>query len=154
MNTLISYLNWNVVTAALAVIGILIVALLAFRTFGGTVRGRRGARLAISEYHEVDKTRRLVLIRRDEVEHLLLIGGAQDVVIETGIGLEEAEEQAVYRPRTPASDPILAAPARRTEDTLRRDEGEAASPPVPPRQAPAAAGLWRQVAAEAQAGRP
>lgn len=86
MDTLTSYLNWNILTAALAVIGLLLIALLAFRAIGGTVRGRRGARLAISEYHEIDKTRRLVLVRRDGIEHLLMIGGAQDLVISPASG--------------------------------------------------------------------
>jgi hypothetical protein len=69
--------------------GALIAALLLFvllKLFGGGVRGRRGSRLGISEYYEIDKSRRLVLVRRDDMEHLLLIGGNEDVVIETDIG--------------------------------------------------------------------
>jgi Flagellar biosynthesis protein, FliO len=74
------------------VIGILVVTVLAiiglmvYRALNKRIRGRRGSRLAISEYHEVDQTRRLVLVRRDGVEHLLLIGGGQDIVVESGIG--------------------------------------------------------------------
>jgi hypothetical protein len=140
MDTLTSYLNWNIVTAALAVIGLLIAVLLAFRAFSGTVRGRRGARLAISEYHEVDKTRRLVLVRRDGIEHLLMIGGAQDLVIETGIGLADADvHDDAYLRRMPAGGPVLAPPPppRRVEEPpFRRDEEESMAPPVPLRPAP------------------
>lgn len=77
---------WNIIVIA----GILLMAALAIlvliKIFGGSVKGRKGSRLGISEYYEIDKTRRLVLVRRDDTEHLLLIGGAQDVVIEHGIG--------------------------------------------------------------------
>jgi hypothetical protein len=137
METLNSYLNWNVLTAALAVVVLLIIVLAAFRAFGGNVRGRRGARLAISEYHEIDKTRRLVLVRRDGVEHLLMIGGTQDLVIETGIGHAEADEHDdSYLLRPPVSGPALATPPprRNEEPPLRRDQDENA--PVPLRPAP------------------
>lgn len=52
--------------------------------FGGG-KGRRGSRLGIVEATVVDKRRRLVLIRRDAVEHLIMIGGPQDVVVENNI---------------------------------------------------------------------
>ena len=42
-------------------------------------------RLAVMEHTYVDRMRRLVLIRRDDVEHLIMTGGPVDVVIETGI---------------------------------------------------------------------
>lgn len=42
-------------------------------------------RLSISEQYNIDAKRRLVLIRRDDVEHLILTGGPVDVVVETGI---------------------------------------------------------------------
>jgi hypothetical protein len=42
-------------------------------------------RLAVVDQASVDGRRRLVLIRRDGVEHLIMTGGPVDVVIETGI---------------------------------------------------------------------
>lgn len=42
-------------------------------------------RLDIVEQSNLDGRRRLVLIRRDNVEHLIMTGGPVDVVIETGI---------------------------------------------------------------------
>jgi hypothetical protein len=42
-------------------------------------------RLGVMEITSVDSRRRLVLIRRDNVEHLIMTGGPVDVVIETGI---------------------------------------------------------------------
>jgi hypothetical protein len=50
-------------------------------------------RLAVMEHAFVDRTRRLVLIRRDDVEHLIMTGGPVDVVIETGIAAPLREEE-------------------------------------------------------------
>lgn len=47
---------------------------------------RPDPRLAVVEHAHVDGRRRLVLIRRDGIEHLIMTGGPVDVVIETGIG--------------------------------------------------------------------
>jgi hypothetical protein len=51
------------------------------------VRGgrNRNPRLQVLDAAAVDARRRLVLIRRDGVEHLIMIGGPTDIVIETGI---------------------------------------------------------------------
>jgi hypothetical protein len=43
-------------------------------------------RLEVVDLANVDGKRRLLLIRRDNVEHLIMTGGPVDVVIETGIG--------------------------------------------------------------------
>jgi flagellar protein FliO/FliZ len=43
-------------------------------------------RIDIVDQFNVDGRRRLVLVRRDDVEHLIMTGGPVDVVIETGIG--------------------------------------------------------------------
>jgi len=93
MDLLQPYMNWIYIgSGALA---LLIFAWLALRTFGGRVRAKRGSRLGISEYYEVDKSRFLVLVRRDDVEHLVLVGGSQDVVIETGITARSSRKNAV-----------------------------------------------------------
>jgi flagellar protein FliO/FliZ len=59
------------------------------RRFGVTqidpaTRGRQ-PRLAVIDSAAVDGRRKLVIIRRDNVEHLLMIGGPSDVVVETNI---------------------------------------------------------------------
>jgi flagellar protein FliO/FliZ len=49
-------------------------------------RGARPQRLAITEAFNLDRDgRRLVIIRRDNTEHLILIGGPNDVLIEQNI---------------------------------------------------------------------
>ena len=50
----------------------------ANRLGGGSARGRQ-PRLAVIDAATVDGRRRLVLIRRDNIEHLLMIGGPTDV---------------------------------------------------------------------------
>ena len=52
---------------------------------GGWFGPRPLPRLGVIEQATVDNRRKLVLIRRDEVEHLIMTGGPVDVVIETGI---------------------------------------------------------------------
>lgn len=71
----------------LALIGVLFFVLQ--RVGGGGGRGRRGSRLGVVEAAVVDKRRRLVLVRRDSVEHLIMIGGPQDVVVESRITKRE-----------------------------------------------------------------
>src|SRR5580692_6187927 len=108
--------------------------------FGPTsIRGRQ-PRLAVIEVAGVDPRRRLVLIRRDNVEHLIMIGGPTDVLIEPNI--VRAIPAAPVREVTPA----------RAADSLPRAvplaEGgmwplqpepmprapRAAPPPVPPQE--------------------
>lgn len=67
-------------------------------------------RLDVVDQANVDGRRRLVLIRRDDVEHLIMTGGPVDVVIETGIGQpaqraagEVVETQATVFSRGPRS---------------------------------------------------
>ena len=106
MDFLTPYMNY-IITAAIA-LAIFIVGLLIYKAMSGPVMGRKGQRLGISEYHEIDKTRRLVLVRRDETEHLILIGGGQDIVIESGISLGNGMEEMREPMRPPI--PIRSAP--------------------------------------------
>jgi flagellar protein FliO/FliZ len=61
-------------------------------------------RLDVVDQTNVDGRRRLVLIRRDDIEHLIMTGGPVDLVIETGI------EQSRARP-APSSEVIETSPA-------------------------------------------
>ena len=58
-----------------------------------SVGGKR-RRLAVVEVLPLDAKRRLVLLRRDGAEHLVLIGLGGDVVIERGIGAPAADAAA------------------------------------------------------------
>jgi flagellar biogenesis protein FliO len=76
---------FTMIALVLIAIFVLVLAVVIFKSLNSRVRGRKGSRLGISEYYELDKDRRLVLIRRDDVEHLLLVGGNQELVIESGV---------------------------------------------------------------------
>jgi flagellar biogenesis protein FliO len=64
---------------------------------GGNARGRQ-PRLAVIDAATVDGRRRLVLIRRDNVEHLLMIGGPTDVVVEPNIVRATAGREITREP--------------------------------------------------------
>ncbi len=61
---------------------------------GWLFRQRPEPRLGVVEQASVDSRRRLVLIRRDGVEHLIMTGGPVDMVIETGIQAPQPEHAA------------------------------------------------------------
>ena len=117
--------------AAVVLLLVFVIATLISRSMSGGVRGRRGQRLSVTEYHDIDKIRRLVLVRRDGVEHLLLIGPHHDMVIEGGIGAVREElplgDEAPYL-HTPQH---LEPPAENSE----RGEPPAMRPRMPPRPA-------------------
>lgn len=80
----------KLVVGLIVVIGLLAAFFWGLRRFGGERLGAAGGRgrqprLAVIDAAMVDGRRRLVLIRRDNVEHLLIIGGPTDVVIEQNI---------------------------------------------------------------------
>jgi flagellar protein FliO/FliZ len=52
-------------------------------------------RLAFIERTPLDGGRKLLLVRRDDVEHLILIGGPIDLVVETGIRPEPIPQSQV-----------------------------------------------------------
>lgn len=60
------------------------------QAIGGLFGPKPERRLSISEQFNIDGRRRLILLRRDDVEHLIMTGGPVDVVIETGIGAPPA----------------------------------------------------------------
>jgi flagellar protein FliO/FliZ len=78
------------------------------RRFGSSVRFGRQGRLGLVESIAIDSRRRLVLIRRDQTEHLLLIGVGRDLVIESGITKE----------LPPDARPALAVPHSRAEPSF------------------------------------
>ncbi|PDT03304.1 flagellar biosynthesis protein FliO [Rhizobium chutanense] len=119
------------------------------------VRGGRNRqpRLQVLDAAAVDARRRLVLVRRDDVEHLIMIGGPSDIVIESRILPEAAErpesasrlqpvEQrpiSPARPETPAVSPppvavpVVAPVAARIEPASEPSFSAPASPEPRPR---------------------
>ena len=113
------------------VLGLLAVAFWLLRRFGGgrlgsaAARGRQ-PRLALIDQAAIDNRRRLVLIRRDNVEHLLIIGGPTDVVVEQNIVRAAA---AALAPARPAATDTLPRAVPLGEDTMWPLQPETAPKP-------------------------
>jgi flagellar biogenesis protein FliO len=118
------------------------------------VRGGRNRqpRLQVLDAAAVDARRRLVLVRRDDVEHLIMIGGPSDIVIESRI-LPAAAEQpdsasrpqpveqrpiSVARPETPPISPPRPPVAARVEPAAEPTFSAPVSPEPRPRPEPSA----------------
>ena len=102
-----------IVIAALVVLVLLFGLAMIMKRVSGRTRGRQGSRLGISEYHVVDEQRRLVIVRRDNVEHLLLIGGQHDLVVETDIRSRSSgvhEDNDIREQRSPAAPELRVDP--------------------------------------------
>ena len=83
---LLDYLRFiSALVFVLALIGALAWVVRRFGLGGGLGVPRSHGRLAIVEVAALDTRRRLVLVRRDTTEHLLLLGPTSELVVETGI---------------------------------------------------------------------
>lgn len=101
----------------------------------------RTQRLQVIDAAAIDTRRRLVLVRRDDVEHLILVGGPSDVVVESNIPTGEANLAPGLR--LPAAfEPV---PPPRAQP-LRPPEPERAPPPPAPFHAEEAPPPYRSAA--------
>lgn len=84
----VGQLGIAVAAVAVGLLGLVIVLrFIRNRPSSPFIRGgkNRQPRLAVLDAAAVDTRRRLVLVRRDNVEHLIMIGGPTDIVIESRI---------------------------------------------------------------------
>ncbi|OJU02520.1 MAG: hypothetical protein BGN83_15465 [Rhizobium sp. 63-7] len=95
----------------------------------------RQPRLQVLDAAAIDARRRLVLIRRDDVEHLVMIGGPTDIVIETRIraggsmaAVVEDEDDRRHEDYYSAADDDFIADEEEDQEDYRRDDDR----PVPP----------------------
>ena len=102
--------------AFLIVLGLIGATAWAVRRFGAGRLGGAGTRgrqpqLAVVDDASVDSRRRLILVRRDNIEHLVLIGGPTDVVVEANIvrAAPATREATLTRP-PPAAETLPRAP--------------------------------------------
>lgn len=137
-------LMWTVFALIGLLILLVLIRIVRGLTFGTFVAGGRNrkTRLAVMDAAAVDSQRRLVLVRRDDVEHLILIGGPTDVVVERDIrlhaptrrpGPQGPAEPAPLRPeqRRPAPQPA----ARPEQRQAVQSVPPLAKSPVPPANA-------------------
>jgi flagellar biogenesis protein FliO len=68
--------------------------------------GGRQPQLAVIDVAAVDARRRLILIRRDGNEHLMMIGGPSDVLIEANI-VPAARVREAQAPHSPVAGDML-----------------------------------------------
>lgn len=114
--------SWLNIIFALGIVVVAIILVvwllkLLFNASGNVARGRN-RRLSVVDSLAIDPKRHLLIVRRDNVEHLLLVGGSQDMVVETGIAIpDEQPAQSTRRPvpmvaarRPPAAASSSAAP--------------------------------------------
>src|SRR5271156_2195621 len=117
--------------AACGIAALILLAILYRLVFAHRLRvpgGRtRQPRLGLVDAFSLDGQRQLVLVRRDNVEHLVMIGGPNDVLVESQIN----RAMPPARENNQAS-PLLApgASARRTETPLAAAPVVAAAPPA------------------------
>lgn len=92
-------------------------------------------RLGVVEASGVDGNRRLILIRRDDVEHLVLIGGSADLLVEGNIN-REAEIAAQNKPQQPLQPapkplaPLAQTPQTRPMQAPQRPQSTATTQPA------------------------
>lgn len=87
------------------VLGLVLAMLWLIRRFGlggVVVRSPARRRLAVVETATVDSRRRLVMVRRDGREYLLLVGGVTDLVIDGWPQGDDTQPATVGRAETPA----------------------------------------------------
>ncbi len=138
-----------IIALALVLLLVVIAGLILRRVAGGGLKltgqanRARQPRLGIVDIFEMDRQRQLVLLRRDNVEHLVMIGGPNDLVIEAsilrtgaraqvpmaaeGLELPPLPEQVVVTPPLPLRRPPQMAP-----EPVPASVPTPLSPPAPP----------------------
>lgn len=71
-------------------------------------------RLVVVDKAQVDGKRQVVIIRRDDVEHVIMTGGPQDLIIESGVAAPQAPQPIVVRR---PQRPMAPQPARPEQPT-------------------------------------
>jgi flagellar biogenesis protein FliO len=136
------------IVAFVVVLALIAVTAWLVRRFGSgalSSAGGRGRqpRLAVIDAASVDARRKLILVRRDNVEHLLMIGGPSDVVIEPNIVRASAASRDIAAPRNAAVPEAIPRTAPLEEETLWPLQPEPAPRPSRPQPAaPAVASQW------------
>lgn len=93
--TTVDYLRFlAALIAVLAAIGLLAWLARRFRLGGLAGSTMRSGRLEVVETLPIDGRQRLLLIRRDDQEHLLLMGPERSIVVEAGICLTKQSDGA------------------------------------------------------------
>jgi hypothetical protein len=138
MQTPLTFFFAFVVVLALIGLAAWLVRRFAGNRLGANANRGRMPRLAVIDAAAVDGRRRLVLVRRDNIEHLLMIGGPTDIVVEQNIvRAMPARDQAPPRPSVGGAElpPRVALPdvGSWSDSDAAPDHPEPAMPEPPPR---------------------
>ncbi len=118
------------IVIVLIVLGLWLLKLLTRAT--GRLGQANEKRLQVIDTANVDGKRKVMIIRRDNVEHLIMTGGPQDLVIESGIAIGEPPRPAM--PTAPADIATPITPDRPvSRDTVDRLNDLARPAPLRPR---------------------
>src|SRR3954470_3953764 len=134
MQTPLAFFFAFVVVLALIGLAAWLVRRFAGNRLGANANRGRMPRLAVIDAAAVDNRRRLVLVRRDNVEHLLMIGGPSDIVVEPNIvRAQPARAQVAPRAAVPAPEPTWQEPDPVRSEPFDLGEPVALPEPPPPR---------------------
>lgn len=142
----------NTILNAVFALGIVLVLILLglwamkfFLSASANMARGRNRRLTVVESVNIDAKHKVTILRRDNVEHVIMTGGNQDVVLETGIAVEKiglrrpAQQPAAAAAPAPVQTPVEAptptastAPVARAMERLLREPTRTA----PQRKAP------------------
>lgn len=148
MQQLQEWIPMQYLVVAAVVLAALFLVTVAFRMLAGRGSAPESSRLGVSEFLEVDKQRRLILVRRDDVEHLVLVGGGHDLVVESAIHIGARHADAPAAPRVVAGAPLEQEPdhapaVARPRAPIRPVPLRSTRPPVFGDQAPGPAAAER-----------
>lgn len=131
-NTVINAILALGIVLVLIVLGLWVLKLF-FRA--STNLSQRNRRVSVVDSVSIDSRRQLIIVRRDNVEHLILTGGPQDLVVETGIAVDR-QGVPLRRPMLPQSMPLAAnsqperpAPSAPVNDALEAAQALVATVP-------------------------
>lgn len=129
---------WAILALVVVLVLLGILRLVRRMRAGTYVAGGRNrkARLSIMDAAAVDADRRLVLVRRDDVEHLLLVGGNSDIVVERDIRISGQSRRVTPTVETAEDEPAAVSPARPVSATPRPVVTPAPAPVPSPAPAP------------------
>jgi flagellar biogenesis protein FliO len=127
-NTLLNSAFALGIVLAMIVLGVWALKLLTKAT--GNLARSKEKRLVVVDKAMVDAKRQVVIIRRDNVEHVIMTGGPTDVIIESGVAVPEPPPAFNRRQRTAPAQPDAKA------ETVVRTSPGAFDEPIPEPERP------------------
>ncbi|TCT40291.1 flagellar biosynthetic protein FliO [Martelella mediterranea] len=120
--------NFPLISVAVIILALIAIGLLfRHRPPSPFIKGgkNRRPRLYVVDAAAVDARRRVILVRRDNVEHLVMIGGPNDILLETKIPAPiGTRHERTSSPRRPVSAGDTTAPRQEAGTAVPEPENE------------------------------